>query len=59
MTIDSTYSIRLHKKAPFGVVTWEAEAKVERDGQGLGTMTMKMKVLDFGTDAKSVIPDAK
>jgi len=59
VTIDSTYSIRLHKKAPFGVVTWESEGKVERDGQALGTMTLKMKIADVGTDAKSVIPRAK
>ena len=59
VTIHSTYLIRLHNKAPFGVVSWEAKWKVEQDGQALGTMTMKMKVADFGTDAKSMIPDAE
>jgi hypothetical protein len=58
-TIDSTYSLRLHDKAPFGVVAWEADMKVVQDGQALGTMNSKLKLVDFGNDAKSVIPDAK
>ena len=56
---DSTYTIRLHEKAPFGVVAWEGETKVSRDGQSLGTMTVKLKLSDFGKHAKSSIPDAK
>ena len=56
---DSTYTIRLHATAPFGVVTYENTMKVERDGKSQGTMTGKMKLLDFGKDAKSALPDSK
>lgn len=59
VTLDSTYRIRLHSKAPFGVVTWQAELKLARDGQVFGTMTMTMKLIDFGTNAESAIPDTK
>lgn len=59
VTVDTTYTIRLHKKAPFGVVTWEAETTFEKDGDPLGTGTMELKLLDFGKDAKSAIPDAR
>ena len=58
-SLDSTYTIRLHEKAPFGVVAWEGETKVSKDGQSLGTMSLKLKLSDFGKDAKSSIPDAK
>jgi hypothetical protein len=51
--------IRLHKDAPFGVVTWDAEMKLERDGKNLGIMANKATLSDFGNDAKSVIPEAK
>jgi hypothetical protein len=56
---DSTSTIRLHATAPFGVVTHEITIKFERDGQSLGTMTLKMKLSDFGKDAKSALPDSK
>lgn len=52
------YLIRLHEKAPFGVVTWESETSVELNGELAGTMTTKMKLVDSGTDAKSAIPSA-
>ncbi|QDU41886.1 hypothetical protein Mal52_03410 [Symmachiella dynata] len=57
--MNSQYTIRLHKSAPFGVVTWQAETEVSREGQALGTMSTKFKLSDFGKDAKSAIPDAK
>ena len=56
---DSTFTIRLHESAPFGVVAWEGKSKVEQNGKDLGSMTMKLKVKDFGKDAKSGIPEAK
>jgi hypothetical protein len=59
LSYDYTYTIRLHDMAPFGVVTWEAKTKMELDGQSLGTVTTKMKLSDFGKDAKSVLPNSK
>ncbi len=56
---DSTFTIRLHENAPFGVVAWEAKSKIEQNGKDLGSMTLKLKVKDFGKDAKSSIPEAK
>jgi hypothetical protein len=53
-----TYSIRLHEKAPFGVVGWEIEVKVLLNGKTVGTSVQKLKVAAVGTDAKSTIPDA-
>jgi hypothetical protein len=59
VTLDSRYVIRLHRDAPFGVVTWEAEMKLDLNGNSLGTMTTKATLSDFGKDAKSAIPEAK
>ncbi len=59
LSLDSTYIIRLHPTAPFGVVTYENTTKVERGGQSEGTVTMKLKLVDFGKDAKSALPDSK
>jgi hypothetical protein len=58
-TSDTQYTIRIHKDAPFGVVTWEAETKTEDGGKTVGTMTIKLKLSDLGNDAKTAIPDAK
>ncbi|QDT46378.1 hypothetical protein Pan258_03970 [Symmachiella dynata] len=57
--MNSQYTIRLHKSAPFGVVTWEAETEVSQEGQPLGTMITQLKLSDFGKDAKSAIPDTE
>ena len=59
VTMESNYIIRRHEKAPFGVVTMEGERRVRRAGEFLGTMTMKMTLIDCGTDAQSILPDAK
>ena len=59
ITHDSTYTIRLHQNAPFGVVAWEAKRNVERDGQFVATLTETMNLSDLGKDAKTAIPDAK
>ena len=57
--IESSYTIRLHEKAPFGVVSWEVETKVKRAGQLISTGTLKLKLIDFGNHAKSAIPEAE
>lgn len=57
-SLDFTYIIRLHKKAPFGVVTWELKAKLEHNGQTV-SMTTKLTLSDFGKDAKSALPQCK
>ena len=59
VTANSKYVIRLHKDAPFGVVTWDAEMNLERDGMALAKMTTTATLSDFGKDAKSVIPEAR
>ena len=49
-----TYETRLHDKAPFGVVTHECIV----DFMEKGSLTVKLKLSDFGTDAKSSLPDS-
>jgi hypothetical protein len=56
---ETQYTIRLHNEAPFGVVTWEAEMKIEDGGKTVGTMTTKLRLSDLGKDAKTAIPEAK
>jgi len=58
-TFNHKFLIRLHEDAPFGVVTWEVESKLEKDDKLIGTMTTKATLADFGKDAKSRIPEAK
>jgi hypothetical protein len=56
---DRTYTIRLHKSAPFGVVTCECDEKIEADGKTSETIIIKMKLSDSGKGAKSSIPEAE
>jgi len=58
VTYESSFVIRLHDKAPFGVVTVEGERKVQREGKFLGKMTMSLKLVDCGEEAKSALPDS-
>ncbi|MHC4401542.1 MAG: hypothetical protein ACYTG0_17860 [Planctomycetota bacterium] len=48
---------RLHRKAPFGVVTsrWKIEGK--EDGKTMAKMTFDFRLGDFGDGAKSELPD--
>jgi hypothetical protein len=55
----SKFLIRLNNDVPFGVVTWRAEMKFEQDEKLLTTLTTIVKLLDFGKDAKSSIPESK
>lgn len=58
----ATYSIRLHEKAPFGVVLWEQKLHWvldTRDGPLQGWATTTLKVAATGVDAKSAMPEAK
>ncbi|MHC4401541.1 MAG: hypothetical protein ACYTG0_17855 [Planctomycetota bacterium] len=50
---------RLHRKAPFGVVTsrWAVERK--EDGKTMAKMTFDLRLSDFGDGAKSELPDQK
>jgi hypothetical protein len=59
VVLDTTYTIRLHKSAPFGVVTCDCDEEIEADGKTFETITIKMKLSDFGKGAKSSIPEAK
>jgi len=56
---DFTYVIRLHETAPFGVVSHETTRATERDGIPGGAMIGTLKLVDFGKDAKSAIPESK
>ncbi len=51
--------IRLDKRAPFGVVTYEYEKERLRDGKSLGKRTMGLKLVDFGQDAVSALGDSR
>ena len=54
----STIAIRLHKDAPFGVVSFDIDTKLVQNGQAMGMMTTKATLSDFGKNAKSSIPEA-
>ena len=49
-----TTKTRLHEKAPFGIVTYHYDKQ-----RGGGKRTMTFKLADYGTDAKSRLPDKK
>jgi hypothetical protein len=49
----------MHKSAPFGVVTCDCDEKIEADKKTLETITIKMRLSDFGKGVKSSIPEAK
>lgn len=48
-----------HKSLPFGTGAMELVMKVNFNGATVSTMTMKFTMLDYGTGAKSVLPDKK
>jgi hypothetical protein len=56
-TQTKTYTIRLHKSAPFGVVTYDADLKVAGVERTVSLPT-KLALLEVGRDAKSAIPEA-
>ena len=53
-----TFTNRLHKKAPFGIVSSEMQIAVSRDGQAERNMTMRITLSKVGKDAKSELPDS-
>ena len=53
----STYHMRLHKKAPFGVVSARIHSETTIDGQPSRTETITLKLSDFGEDQESELPD--
>jgi hypothetical protein len=54
------YETRLHDKAPFGVVTFRSESIHKEDGQiKIPKYVTILRLADFGTDAKSALPDKK
>jgi hypothetical protein len=55
----SKFLIRLNDAVPFGVVMWRAEMNFEQDKKLLTMLTTTVKLLDFGKDAKSNIPESK
>jgi hypothetical protein len=53
------YWIRGHRRAPFGVVAWAEEEIIERNKEHSSSMTRKLILESLGTDAVSVMPDAR
>ncbi|MBD3672392.1 MAG: hypothetical protein HUJ26_02600 [Planctomycetaceae bacterium] len=51
--------IRLHPDSPFGVVRWESLSRPQSDGQTDGAYHQVILLSDYGTNAKSAIPDQK
>jgi hypothetical protein len=56
---NSSYTIYLHPKAPFGVAAWQTVNRVRRGEELLGTRKLQMTLIDFGKDAKSCISDGQ
>ena len=54
-----TFETRRHEKAPFGVVSCRMQFEMKRDGKVLQTVDATMKFIDFGKDAKTLLPDHK
>ncbi len=57
LTSRSEYRTRLHESAPFGVVTQTSTHETKREGQPARKSTRISKLVDYGTDAKSALPD--
>lgn len=49
---------RLHDKAPFGVVTSKIKLTISREGRPQQDITMTLKLVEVGKNAKSELPDA-
>src|SRR5262245_12546429 len=54
-----TFETRLHEKAPFGVVSCRMQFEMKRDGKVQQTVDATAKLVDFGKDAKTALPDHK
>ena len=52
-----TYEIRLHDKAPFGVVTHHSIVEIKQN-EGTAVLSTKLTLSDFGTDAQSALPNS-
>jgi hypothetical protein len=50
---------RLHKKAPFGVVSSRMQMTAKKGNESLGSAVMTLNLKEFGTGAKSEMPDRK
>ncbi len=54
------YETRLHDKAPFGVVTFRSESIHKEDGAvKIPKFVTVLRLADYGTDARSELPDRK
>ena len=52
------FETRLHEKAPFGVVTSKIKLKVSHERLPQQDITMTLKLVEVGKNAKSELPDA-
>ena len=59
-SVKGTIESRLHTKAPFGTVSSHWSLEMHRNGSTqVGKVTFEMKLADFGTGAKSEMPEQK
>jgi hypothetical protein len=56
-TIQVEYRIRLHDKAPFGVVAMRMNIDVRRNGEARSKGELNLKLVEIGKGAKSALPD--
>jgi hypothetical protein len=54
-----TFGTRLHETAPFGVVSSRMQFEMMREGKVLQTVDATAKLIDYGTDAKTALPEHK
>src|SRR5215471_2352657 len=53
----ATFETRLHEKAPFGVVSARMQFELTRDGKIQRMIDATAKLIAFGKDAKTALPD--
>src|SRR5262245_2179960 len=54
-----TFETRHHDKAPLGVVSCRMQFEMKRDGKVQQTVDATAKLIDFGRDARTALPDYK
>jgi len=59
MHMKVTFATRFHDKAPFGVLSSRMQFEMKRDGKFQQSVDATAKLIDFGKDAKTVLPDHK
>ena len=58
-TLKITSEIRTHDKAPFGSVRGEYQIEIVNEDKTEAKATLRLKLVDVGTEATSVLPDSQ